>query len=264
MSQGQVNLVVTQGIACIELASPPMNTLTRPMVTRLGELLSTCRADHSVRVLLVHGAGSRAFSAGSDLHELRQLIAAGEAALAGKFAQDIEVFGQLAHFPKPTIAAIEGAAIGGGLELAAGCDFIVASRSSRLALPEIHLGVFPGSGGTVRVTQRIGPARARRMMLLGERVDAATAQAWGLVDDVCDEGSALAVAMALAQRLAAGPALAYEGCKAAIDAAMQGSEAAALEMVAHWAVRLGFSDDLAEGLRAIDERRTPKFGPLGC
>lgn len=256
---GQVNLVRVDGVACIELASPPMNTLTRPVVARLGEVLATCRADRDVRVVLVHGAGPRAFSAGSDLHELRQLIATGEAALAAKFAQDIDVFGQLAHFPKPTIAAIEGAAIGGGLELAAGCDFVMASRTSRLSLPEIKLGVFPGSGGTVHITRRIGPARARRMMLLGDPVDTDTAQAWGLVDDLCDEGTARAVALQLAQRLAAGPALAYEGCKAAIDAAVEGSEAAALDIAARWAVRLGFSEDLAEGLRAIDERRTPKF-----
>ena len=260
---GQVNLVKAQGIACIELASPPMNTLTRPLVTRLGEVLAECRGDREVRVVLVHGAGTRAFSAGSDLNELRQLVATGEAALARKFEQDMDVFGQLAHFPKPTIAAIEGAAIGGGLELAAGCDFIIASRSSRLSLPEVHLGAFPGSGGPVRVTQRIGPARARRMMLLGDAVDAATAQAWGLVDDLCDEGTALATARQLAQRLASGPTQAYEGCKAAIDAAVEGGEAAALDLAARWAVRLGFSEDVAEGLRAVEERRAPRFGPPG-
>ncbi len=260
---GQVNLETSGGIACIELASPPMNTLTRPLVTRLGELLADCRADPGVRVLLLRGAGLRAFSAGSDLNELRELVATGEAALARKFEQDMDVFGQVAHFPKPTIAAIEGAAIGGGLELAAGCDFIIASRSSRLSLPEVHLGAFPGSGGTVRITQRIGAARARRMMLLGDAVDAETAQAWGLVDEVCDEGKALASALQLGQRLAAGPAQAYEGCKAAIEAAVASDEAAALELAARWAVRLGLGEDVAEGLRAVQERRAPRFGPQG-
>jgi enoyl-CoA hydratase/carnithine racemase len=175
----------------------------------------------------------------------------------------MDVFGQVAHFPKPTIAAIEGAAIGGGLELAAACDFVVASRRSRLALPEINLGAFPGSGGTVRITQRIGPGRARRMMLLGDFVDATTAQAWGLVDELCDEGDAFAVGMRLAQRLEAGPALAYEGCKAAIDAALEGDEAAALNLAARWAVRLGMSEDVAEGLLALGERRKPKFARSG-
>ncbi len=260
---GQVNVVKAQGIARIELASPPMNTLTRPIVTQLDQALADCRADQAVRVVLLHGAGPRAFSAGSDLVELRQLIATGRDALARKFEQDMDVFGQLAHFPKPTIAAIEGAAIGGGLELAAGCDFIVAARSSRLALPEIHLGAFPGSGGTVRITQRIGPARARRMMLLGDAIDTAQAQVWGLVDELCDDGAAMDVAMGLAQRLAAGPVMAYEACKAAIDAAVESSEASALQLAARWAVRLGYSEDVAEGLRAIEERRAPRFAGRG-
>lgn len=255
-----VNLEKKDGVARLELAAPPMNVLTRAMVTSLSERLEECRADRTVRVLLLHGSGTRAFSVGSDLVELRELIAQGRSALAAKFAQDMEVFGALAHFPKPTVAALEGAAIGGGLELAAGCDFIIAARSVRLALPEIRLGVFPGSGGTVRITQRIGPARARRLMLLGDPIDAATALSWGLVDETCEDGAALATASQLAQRLAAGPAQGYEGCKAAIDAAVDGSEAEALEMAREWAVRLGFSDDLAEGLRAFEARRAPRFG----
>lgn len=254
-----VNLEKKDGVARLELAAPPMNTLTRAMVTRLAERLDDCRADRAVRAVLLHGAGTRAFSAGSDLLELRGLIEQGQAALAAKFVQDMEVFGALAHFPKPTIAALEGTAMGGGLELAAGCDFIVAARGARLALPEIRLGVFPGSGGTVRITQRIGPARARRLMLLGDPIDAATAQSWGLVDEICEDGAALATASRLAQRLAAGPAQGYEGCKAAIDAALEGSEARALEVARDWAVRLGFSDDLAEGLRAFEARRAPRF-----
>ncbi|RYY94763.1 MAG: enoyl-CoA hydratase/isomerase family protein, partial [Comamonadaceae bacterium] len=166
----------------------------------------------------------------------------------------------LAHFPKPTVAAIEGAAVGGGLELAVCCDLLVAARTAKLALPEIRLGVFPGSGGTVRVTRRVGAARARRMMLLGDAIDAATAHAWGLVDELCDEGTAALEAGKLAARLAAGPALAQQGCKAALDAAMDMDEAGALAVATEWAVRLGFSGDLAEGLRAFDAKRKPAFG----
>lgn len=257
---GQVNLEKKDGIARIELAAPPMNTLTRAMVTRLGGLLEECRADGEVRVVLVVGAGARAFSAGSDLGELRDIMAQGEAALNAKFSQDMEVFGRLAHFPKPTVAAVEGLAIGGGLELAAGCDFIVSARGARLSLPEIRLGVFPGSGGTVRITRRIGPARARHMMLLGDFVDAGTAHRWGLVDELCEDGQALASGLELARRLAAAPALACEGCKAAIEAAVEDCEATALDVARRWAVRLGFSEDLAEGLRAFEERREPRFG----
>jgi enoyl-CoA hydratase len=256
---GRMQLSVEAGVARITLDAPPMNALDRDMVTRLGEILAACQADDTVRAIVVQGAGSRAFSAGSDLTELRGLIAQGRDALAAKFAQDDTVFGALAHFPKPTVAAIEGAAVGGGLELAACCDLIVCSRNAKLALPEIRLGVFPGSGGTVRVTRRIGPGRARRMMFLGDAIDAQTGLAWGLVEELCEAGEAASVAMGLATRLASGPRQALEGCKASIDAAMDLDERSALALAQQWAVDLGFSEDLAEGLRAFDEKRRPVF-----
>lgn len=257
---GQLTLRVDAGVARITLDAPPMNTLDRPMVARLGELLAQCARDASVRALVLHGAGSHAFSAGSDLDELRSLIAGGREALAAKFAQDRAVFGALAEFPKPTVAAIEGAAIGGGLELAVCCDLVVAGRSARLGLPEIKLGVFPGSGGTVRVTRRIGPGRARRMMLLGDPIDASQALDWGLLDELADDGAALDAASRLATRLAQGPALAQQGCKLAIAAALDRDESQALDLCERWAVELGFSRDLAEGLAAFDEKRRPAFG----
>ncbi|VWX63345.1 Enoyl-CoA hydratase [Burkholderiales bacterium 8X] len=260
MGTGTVHLDLQDAVATLTLDSPPMNPMDRGMVSRLEERLSECRLNPKVRSLVLRGAGSRAFSAGSDLAELRALIASGREALAAKFAQDEGVFGALAHFPKPTVAAIEGAAIGGGLELAVCCDLVVAARSAKLGLPEVRLGVFPGSGGTVRVTRRIGAARARRMMLLGDSIAADTALAWGLVDEICDDGQAVSEALGLAGRLATGPALAQQGCKAALDAAMDMAEADALAVANEWAVELGFSQDLAEGLRAFDEKRKPVFG----
>lgn len=247
-------------VAMIGLDAPPMNALDRAMVSRLGEVLGQCAADPQVRALVVHGAGARAFSAGSDLNELRALIRAGEAALRAKFDVDETVFGALARFPKPTVAAIEGPAIGGGLELAACCDLLVAARGAKLGLPEIKLGVFPGSGGTVRVTRRVGSGRARQMMLLGDTIDAATALAWGLINSVVADGDALAEASQLAARLATGPALAQQLCKEAIDAALDLDEAGALAMAHRHGVALGSSDDLAEGLRAFEEKRKPAFG----
>ncbi len=257
---GQVLLETQDGVARLVLDAPPMNTLDRAMVSRLGELLEQCAKDDGVRVLVVHGAGQRAFCAGSDLGELQQLIAAGRDALAVKFEQDQQVFSALADFPKPTLAAIEGAAVGGGLELAVCCDLVVCARGTKLSLPEIRLGVFPGSGGTLRVTRRIGAARAKRMMLFGDSVDASTAHAWGLVDELCDDGTALEVARTMGARLAQGPSLAQQGCKAAIAAALEGPQAAAHELANRWAVDLGFSGDLAEGLRAFQEKRRPVFG----
>jgi enoyl-CoA hydratase/carnithine racemase len=257
---GQIQMQRHDGVAQFTLDAPPMNPLDRAMIGQLETLLAQCRDDPTVRSLVLHGAGARAFSAGSDLNELRTLIAQGREALAAKFAQDHHVFGALAHFPKPTLAAIEGLAAGGGLELAVCCDLVIAGRGARLSLPEIHLGAFPGSGGTVRVTRRVGPGRAHRLMLLGEPVDAPTALGWGLVDELTDDGAALDQALRLAARMAQGPARAYQGCKESLAAALDGPDDAAHGIARRWAVELGFSDDLTEGLRAFDEKRRPRFG----
>lgn len=257
---GQVVMELREGVARLTLEAQPMNTLDRAMVAELESLLAHCTRDASVRALLLHGAGTRAFSAGSDLAELRALIARGPEALADKFAQDHRVFGALAACPKPTVAAIEGAAVGGGLELAVCCDLVVCGRGAKLSLPEIRLGVFPGSGGPVRVTRRVGPGRATRMMMLGDAVDAPTALAWGLVDQLADDGGVVDDAMKLAQRLAQGPARALQGCKTSIAAALDAPEQEAHALARRWAVELGFSADLAEGLKAFDEKRRPRFG----
>jgi len=130
-----------------------------------------------------------------------------------------EVFGQLDDFPKPTIGALNGLALGGGLELATCCDLLIAGADVRVGLPEIRLGVIPGSGGTVRVARRIGEGRAKELIYLGEPIDAQTAMAWGLVNRVVPAGQALLAALALARRLAEGPPEALRLAKVAIDVA---------------------------------------------
>jgi enoyl-CoA hydratase len=256
---GQVTLEISGAVGILTLDAPTMNAMDRAMVAQLEDLLGQCERDDGVGAVLVRGAGGRAFSAGSDVAELQGLIARGPQALKEKFEQDRRVFGALAHLPKPTIAAIEGAAIGGGLELAVCCDYIVTGRSAKLALPEIKLGVFPGSGGTVRVTRRIGPARATRIMLSGETVATETALSWGLIDELVDDNAVIASALAKAERMASGPALAMQACKEAIAAAANGSEQDALDVADRWAVELGFTEDALEGMKAFAEKRRPVF-----
>src|SRR4029077_16164481 len=141
-------------------------------------------------------------------------------------------YSRVDDFPKPTIAALNGLAFGGGLELAVCCDLIVAEEGARVALPEINLGVFPGSGGPVRVTRRIGEGRAKEMMYFGEPLPVETALAWGLVNRggpagragglvnrVGPAGEARASALAMARTLAEKPAVGLAACKQAIDMA---------------------------------------------
>jgi len=170
-----------------------------------------------------------------------------------------DTYSTLASFPKPTIAALNGLAYGGGLELAVCCDFVVATPGVRLALPEIKLGVFPGSGGTVRVTRRVGEARAKQLMFLGEPVDAETALAWGLVDRVVPDGQALVAAQDLARTLGSQPGRALQLCKQAIRLGLDWGEADAVRQTLPLIEEAFHTRDCHEGVRAFFAKESPTF-----
>ena len=174
LNEGPVRCSVRAGVATITLDNPPLNVVVRGLTVALGRILEALAADASVRAVVVTGAGDCAFCAGSDIAEFQPLLAPGRI-VPEKLALQHEVFARLDDFPKPTVAAINGLAYGGGLEIAVCCDLLVADEAARFALPEIKLGVFPGSGGPVRVTRRVGAGRAKELMFLGEPIDAATA-----------------------------------------------------------------------------------------
>jgi enoyl-CoA hydratase/carnithine racemase len=176
-----------------------------------------------------------------------------------KLALENEAYSRVDDFPKPTIAALNGLAFGGGLELAVCCDLIVAERGGRVALPEINLGVFPGSGGPVRVTRRIGEGRAKEMMYFGEPLPVETALAWGLVNRVVAPGEARAAALEMARKLAAKPAVAMAACKQAIDMAFDMREEAAVTASLALSERAFTSADCREGVRAFFAKEPPRF-----
>src|SRR3954451_363337 len=211
-----IHCSVNAGIATITLNNPALNVVTRPLTLALGDALDALERDDSVRAVIVTGAGDRAFCAGSDITEFAHDLAPGEI-ISGKLGRQNEIFSQLDDFPKPTIAAISGLAFGGGLEIAVCCDLIVVEERTRVALPEIKLGVFPGSAGPIRVTRRIGEARAKEMMFLGEPIDARTALDWGLVNRVVPDGESLQAAHELAAVLKMRPRTALKLCKRIID-----------------------------------------------
>src|SRR3954468_5917936 len=213
---GPIRCTVSEGVATIVLDNPPLNVVTRPLTLALGEALDALEHDDTVRVVVLTGAGERAFCAGSDITEFAHDLAPGEI-ISGKLGRQNEIFSQLDDFPKPTIAAVTGLAFGGGLEIAVCCDLIVVEERTRLALPEIKLGVFPGSAGTLRVTRRIGEGRAKEMMFLGEPIDARTALAWGLVNRVVPNQESLRTAQELAAILVTRPRNALRLCKRIID-----------------------------------------------
>ena len=244
------------GVALVTLDNPPLNLVTLEMTRELDALLSRLAADPAVRVLVLTGSGSRAFCAGSDIKEFLEVA---DAVVPKKLARENAAYSRVAEFPKPTIAALNGIAFGGGLELAACCDLIVAEAGGSIALPEIKLGVFPGSGGTIRVTRRIGEGRAKQLMFFGEPVPVETALAWGLVNRVAPPGAAVETALTMARELAAGPNVALQLCKQSIAMAFDRPEREAVEATLALSDRAFRTADCAEGVRAFFAKQPPRF-----
>ncbi len=249
---------LADGIAVLTLDNPPLNLVTLELTRRLDEALDRLAVDPACRVLILTGAGERAFCAGSDVKEFPDLMAPGRA-VAVKMIKENLVWSKLDDFPKPTIAAVRGLAMGGGLELAVACDLILVEEGTRLALPEVDLGVFPGSGGTVRVTRRIGEGRAKEMMFTAAPIDAATALAWGLVNRVVAQGRVLEEARALAARIAAKPAMALRLCKEAVDLAFDTTENEAIQRSLALIGRAFEGPEIREGVAAFLGKRPPRW-----
>lgn len=249
---------VEDGVALVTLNNPPLNLVTLELTRQLNATVSDLAVNPDVRVMVLTGSGDKAFCAGSDIKEFPEMMAAG-AVVPKKLALENEVWSRVDTFPKPTIAALNGLAFGGGLELAVCCDLIVAEAGGRVALPEIKLGVFPGSGGTIRVTRRIGEGRAKEMMFFGDPISTETALAWGLINRVVEQGQALPTAMEMARRLAAQPNIALQMCKQSVDMAFDTSSEAAVRSSLALSDRVFSSEDCAEGVRAFFAKEPPKF-----
>lgn len=237
----------TGAVAELRLNRPDkLNANNRRMATEIVTALSNLG---DARVLILTGEG-RAFSAGADLYER-----AADPALPSMLA----AYDALAAVPVPVVAAIEGYCLGGGLELALCCDLRVAGDSAQLGTPEVLRGLLPGGGGTQRLPRLIGPARANELMLTGRRIDAATAERWGLVNEVVPHGQALARAHELAQELLAGAPLAQREIKWLVEHGSHLPLTDALAVERERAAYLRTTEDVTEGIHAFIERRTPKF-----
>ena len=248
MSTDRIRVAVADGVGVLTLDNPPMNVVTLALTRALDAALGRLAGEADVRVLIVTGAGERAFCAGSDIKEFSSVA---DDVVGKKLGAETAVFSRLAAFPKPTIAAIEGVAFGGGLELAVCCDLLIAGAEARLALPEVKLGVFPGSGGTIRVPRRIGEARAKQLMFTGEPIDAATALAWGLVNHVVPRGQTLAAARALGAQLAGLPARALALMKEAVAVGLTYPEDEAVRRTLPLSAAVFSTADCREGARAF-------------
>jgi len=252
------NLVTVESgvVATIRLNNTPLNLVSLEVTQALAAALTSIKDDDEVRAVVLAGTGDRAFCAGSDVKEFPSLY--GRVA-EGKLINENAAYNQLAELPLPTVAAIEGDALGGGLELALCCDLRVASDTALLGLPEVRLGVMPGSGGTQRLPRLIGLARAKELILLGELIDAETALRFGLVNRVVAQGRAESTARELAETLASRGPVAVREAKGVLDTTLDGSlEAGRVQELAA-SERVFSSEDMLEGAAAFIEKRSTDF-----
>lgn len=245
-------------VALLALDNPPLNLVTRELIGELREALATLAAADpgDIRAVVVAGRGERAFCAGSHVGEFEEQR--GEAGRE-RLALEQGTWRLLAELPMPTVAAIEGNALGGGLELALACDLRVASERARLGLPEVRLAVIPGAGGTQRLPRIVGPARARELILTGRVLDAAEAERIGLVTRVVPAGEAVGAALAIGEEIAQRGPLAVREAKRLIDAATDVPLEAGLAAELEASVRIFATDDLAEGVAAFFAKRDPEY-----
>ena len=189
---------IDAGVARVGLNRPEVrNAINLTMVQELTALLGRLRSDPGVRALVITGEGSACFASGADIRELRDRTSA-EALLA----LNAGLFQAVEDFPRPTVAAIRGFALGGGLELALACDLRVASRSAKLGLPEVTLGIYPAAGGTWRLPRLIGLGHAKELVYTGRIIEGDEAYALGMVEQVCVDTEVESTAMELAMLIA--------------------------------------------------------------
>jgi len=248
----------SEGLATITINRPEVrNALTQALMEELGDAISQAEADNDVRVLILTGAGDRAFVAGADIGEVGARDTLSELGLNSRVRRN--VYSHLEHLFKPSIAAINGYALGGGCELALACTLRIASDSARFGQPEINLGIIPGLGGTQRLTRLVGKGNARELILTGDLIDAREALRIGLVNKVVPAAQLMEEARALGKKLVSKPPLALRVAKDAVDYGAEMSLQAALEFENRLFAILSGSADKSEGVSAFQEKRKPEW-----
>lgn len=260
MDIGTLQYEVNGNVAIIRLNRPDrMNTLGGTMKPDLAKaFFEHARNDDKVTCIVLTGTGNRAFCAGADIKERAEQRTA-PADYYVRQEQTHALFRAIEEFEKPTIAAINGVALGGGLELALCCDIRIAAASARFGLPEAKLGVIPAAGGTQRLPRIVGEAVAKELIFTSEIIDAAAAKEIRLVNRVVDDARLMEEALQLAMRIGEQPPLAIRFAKRSVNLGMQVGIDAGLEYERYAASMVVDSEDRKEGMRAFVEKRKPVF-----
>ncbi|RLA45948.1 MAG: enoyl-CoA hydratase [Gammaproteobacteria bacterium] len=242
--------------ALVTIDNPGANTWDTESLPALKDLVEKLNEDKNIYALVLTGAGEKFFSAGADL----KLFAGGDPDNARAMAVYFgEAFEALADFRGVSIAAVNGFAMGGGLEAAMACDIRIAEEQAQMALPEAKVGLLPCGGGTQRLSRLVGEGWAKRMILCGERIDATTAERIGLVEEVVGRGEALDKALALAEQVGQQSPISVAFCKRLLHTGRNTVIAAGLEGERDLFVDLFSTEDQREGVNAFLEKRKPEW-----
>ncbi|MCF2860004.1 enoyl-CoA hydratase [Pseudoalteromonas sp. SMS1] len=248
----QLKLEKRGHIAIVTMSNPPANTWTRDTLVGLKELVNELNADKEIYSLVITGEGEKFFSAGADLN----VFADGDKGVAADMSRVFgEAFETLSNFRGVSIAAINGFAMGGGLEVALACDIRIAEAQAQMALPEAKVGLLPCAGGTQNLAWLVGEGWAKRMILCGERLKADKAEKIGLVEEVVEQGQALEAALALAEKVEDQSPVAVTACKSLIQKGRTGTIDSALPLERELFVTLFDTQDQKEGVNAFLEKR---------
>lgn len=244
------------GVAVVTLHNPPLNLITLELTRQMIGVFSELETDDDVRAVVIQGGGNRAFCAGADINEFMEVR---DDVIGKKLKKENEAWSKIEYFSKPVIAAINGLAYGGGCEIALACDIRIMAENSKIGLPEINLGVFPGAGGVFRLPKLVGTAKALELQILGEFIDARTALDIGLVSYVAPEGGAEQMAGALAGKFAQQSLEAVKAIKKSVRESWHQTHDEAVQMTLELSEHIFQTPDFVEGVQAFKEKRKPVF-----
>jgi enoyl-CoA hydratase/carnithine racemase len=245
------------GIAIVTIDNPPLNVLSSKIVSELGKTFTAIEKDPEVVVVILTSMGNKAFMAGADIKEFPEWV--GRNDVAEITWRTHLVFNQIDSLSKPTIAVLNGMALGGGCELALTCDMRIAEEHVQIGLPEIKLGILPGAGGTQRLPRLLGEAKAKELMFTGDSISAEEAHRIGLVNKVVPKGEGITAAIEIAKKISGYSLQASSRIKKLVDKGMEMNLNAALEMEANLFGEIFLTEDAKEGINAFIEKRNANF-----
>lgn len=252
-----IKVVKENKLAVITIDNPPLNVISKQVFRELGETFDELSKDTETVAVLITGAGNIAFAAGADIKEFPSMM--GNPNMKEMVKESHAVLTKIEQFSKPTMAVLNGLTLGGGCELALACDLRVAETQVQIGLPEVKLGLFPGGGGTQRLSRLVGNAKAKEIIFTGDPLGAAEAEKIGLINKVVEQGSGLSEAKILASRMTRHSLQALSRIKKAINEGSEATLEKGLEIETNLFEEIFQTEDVKEGVSAFLDKRKPAF-----